>query len=92
MATTTKLFWLLYSKKLLVCYSRELVYSTLEGLYSIVTRSLKLFWEKGEGINGVNRVEGSKEPDLDRVNLEWTLQVGGTEPDQCLYILELKAR
>lgn len=40
----------------------------------------------------MNRVEGSKEPDLDRVNLEWTLQVGGTEPDQCLYILELKPR
>lgn len=36
--------------------------------------------------------EGSKDADLDGVNLEWTLWVGGIEPDQLLYILELKPR
>lgn len=34
----------------------------------------------------------SKDADLDGVNLAWTLQVGGIEPDQLLYILELKPR
>lgn len=31
---------------------------------------------------------GGEGADLEEVNLEWTLRVGGIEPDQLLYILE----
>lgn len=41
---------------------------------------------------GLTGEQGSKDADLDGVNLERTLQVGGIEPDQLLYILELKPR
>lgn len=34
----------------------------------------------------------SKDADLYGVNLEWTLWVGGTEPDQLLHILLSKSR
>ena len=36
--------------------------------------------------------QGSIDAYLDGVNLEWTLRVGGIEPDRLLYILELKPR
>lgn len=54
--------------------------------------AVKANWRKRElkREGGGGRTWGGA--DLDGVNLEWTLRVGGIEPDRLLYILELKPR
>lgn len=46
---------------------------------------LKLKWEVDEG-------KQNKDADLDEVDPEWTLRVGGIKPDRRLYIPAFKPR